>query len=229
MAQFHFVEDYEQHVANLLATHPIDEAMALAVGGNYEEIGFIEAQILRHSGLRSGMSVLDLGCGSGRLAYALSRTEIAISYVGIDIIQSLLDYAATKAPGHYRFLLNRELSIPVESASIDIACAFSVFTHLLHEETYLYMQDIRRALRPDGRLVFSFLEFAEPSHWSVFANMVENKRVTAAAPLNTFIERSTIEVWARQLGYAVQQFISGSEAVPDGRALGQATVVLTAT
>lgn len=44
MAQFHFVEDYERHVAALLEQHPIDEAMSLAVGGLYD--------VLDNDGLR---------------------------------------------------------------------------------------------------------------------------------------------------------------------------------
>ena len=49
MAKFHFIEDYERHVANLIATHPIDEAMSLAVGGSYELVGGIEHDLLRTS------------------------------------------------------------------------------------------------------------------------------------------------------------------------------------
>ena len=46
MAEFHFVEDYERHVARLMRDHPIDEAMSLAVGGAYDIIGRIEAEAL---------------------------------------------------------------------------------------------------------------------------------------------------------------------------------------
>ncbi|MDD4915980.1 MAG: hypothetical protein PHW13_13195 [Methylococcales bacterium] len=46
MAKFHFVEDYEAHVKNLIATKPLDEAMSDAVGGNYHLIGDIEKSIV---------------------------------------------------------------------------------------------------------------------------------------------------------------------------------------
>ena len=59
MAQFHFVEDYERHVAQLIEKYPIDEAMSLAVGGSYHEIGAIEADILRYTGLKDAMSLID--------------------------------------------------------------------------------------------------------------------------------------------------------------------------
>lgn len=40
MSEFHFVEDYERLVEQLLAAHPLYEAMSLAVGGQYEQRSF---------------------------------------------------------------------------------------------------------------------------------------------------------------------------------------------
>lgn len=226
MAQFHFVEDYEKHVAALLASHPLDEAMSLAVGGGYEAIGRTEAALLKRAGLRNGMSVVDIGCGSGRLASILGEATPKVHYIGLDIVQSLLDYAATRTPKHFRFVLNRALSLPVGDASADIICAFSVFTHLLHQETYLYMEDARRALRPNGCLVFSFLEFAEPLHWAVFERTVADQRGSTNPHLNMFIERQAIELWAQKLGYRVEGYVSGGEAVDGSDPLGQSTAIL---
>jgi hypothetical protein len=48
--------------------------MGLAVGGRYYEIGAIEADVMRYAGLQDGMSLVDLGCGSGRLASVLGRS-----------------------------------------------------------------------------------------------------------------------------------------------------------
>ena len=106
MAEFHFVEDYERLVDFLLAHYPIDEAMARAVGGNYYQIGQIELELLQFAGLRSGMSVLDLGCGSGRLAHALGGSGLILQYTGVDVVPRLLEYAATKFPSEFQFLCN---------------------------------------------------------------------------------------------------------------------------
>ncbi len=226
MAQFHFVEDYERHVANLMRAHPLDEAMSLAVGGGYEVIGSIERAIVTQLGLRDGMALVDLGCGSGRLATALGAAGLAIDYLGIDIVQALLDYAASRAPSSYRFALHRELNLPCEAASIDMVCAFSVFTHLLHPESYLYMEDIHRALKPGGVLVFSFLEFAQPEHWTVFAQTVEAQRNSSLPALNMFIERNAIDEWCHHLGFARELFVGAVEPHWDGLALGQSVAVL---
>ena len=226
MAKFHFVEDYERHVAHLIATQPIDEAMSLAVGGGYDEVGSIERDIMRWAGLKDGMLVIDLGCGSGRLAHALGQS-VKIDLLGVDIVQALLDYAATKCPPNYKFVLNHTLTIPAKDDCADFVASFSVFTHLLHSETYLYMEDIRRVLKPGGKLVLSFLEFANPDHWRAFMSEVDGKRAAANAPLNTLIERPVIEKMAAALGYRLERFIDGSEAPWGGRPLGQATAILS--
>jgi ubiquinone/menaquinone biosynthesis C-methylase UbiE len=223
MANFHFVEDYERLVANLMATYPLDEAMSRAVGGLYESFGPIEAQLLADVGLKDGMSLIDLGCGSGRGAVAVSR-RFDISYLGTDIVQALLDYAASRTPPHYQYKLHRQLSIPAAGASADVVCAFSLFTHLLHAETYIYMEEAVRVLKPNGRLVFSYLDFAE--HWSVFQETVNAQRSDTLPHLNMFIDRRAIDQWSAHLGLVVDQYISPAKPISQGLSFGQAVAVL---
>ena len=151
MAQFHFIEDYERLVARHVETYPIDEAMSLVVGGgSYEIFGQMEAEIVQAAGLRDGMRLVDLGCGSGRLASAL----------------------------------HRGLSIPQETGSADMVSAFSLFTHLLQAESHAYLEEAARILKPGGKVVFSFLEFAEATHWNIFEQRKANARAGSGDHLN---------------------------------------------
>ncbi len=226
MAQFHFVEDYEKLVDQLVAQHPMDEAMALAVGGGYEHFGEVELDILCHAGLDRGMTVLDLGCGSGRLAHAIGKSRLRVEFTGVDVVQRLLDYAATKSPKHYRFIKHHELSVPAADATVDMLSGFSIFTHLLHQETYIYLQDAFRALKPGGVVVFSFLEFAAPNHWVAFLSTVESSKANVVPHLNTFIERGVITLWAGKLGFEVVGFIGPDMPAGDTGPLGQTTAIL---
>lgn len=225
MPQFHFVEEYETFVADLLKHHPLDVAMSLAVGGGFDQVGPIEVDVLRFAGLKDGMSLIDLGCGSGRLASVLDRS-LKIDYTGIDVVRSLLDYARSKSPRNYKFLLHRHLSIPADDNSSDYIAAFSVFTHLLHTESFIYLQDIKRALKPGGTLVFSFLEYLVDSHWQIFESTVAAQKVQANGLLNTFIERSAIDLWCDRLGYQRESYIPATEAVPGSAPLGQTVAIL---
>jgi len=222
--RFHFVRDYRKLVRTLIDRHPYDEAMSLAVGGNYASTGTLLADILIDEGLRDGNALMDLGCGSGRLASALGP-RVSLKYLGYDIVPELLEYARSKSPDGYEFRLNHSRRLPAESASFDFVAAFSVFTHLLHEESYLYVQDAQRVLRPGGKLVFSFLEFQVEHHWSVFEQTVEATRNDTLPHLNVFIEQSTIELWAAHLGFETPVFVQPGEAGAAGR-LGQSVATL---
>ncbi len=211
MAKFHFVKDYERLVRRLKWRYPLDEAMSRAVGGDFEQVGLKEVEIVEYAGLREGQSLLDFGCGSGRLAAAL-RQKMRVEYCGIDVVKSLLKYAKRKSPASYRFILNRSLRLPLADASFDMAVAFSVFTHLLHHESYIYLEEFHRVLRPGGVVAFSFLEFADANHWGQFETTVEAQRRAALPHLNQFLERPQIEVWADKLGYRNVRFVGSTES-----------------
>ena len=89
--------------------------------------------------------------------------------------------------------------------------AIGALTHLLHEQSYLYLQAPKRVLKPGGRIVFSFLEFRMPFHWSVFASTVDDARGSYQHPLNVFIERNAIEAWASHLGLAILDMRDGDD------------------
>ncbi len=218
----HFVRDYQAYVAGLLSRHTEAEAMAFAVGGgDFDANGRAIVDVLKRAGLRSSDAVLDLGCGSGRVAKQLGAQFPNMTYTGLDIVPELLDYARTQAPAHFRFILNHELALPVADDSVDFFFAFSVFTHLLHQESYLYLRDARRAVKPGGRIVFSFLE--SENSWPVFEGMVERAGMGVRDDqLNMFMERPQIERWARELDLKILGWDFGTPH--DGR--GQTVVAM---
>lgn len=172
------------------------------------------------------MFLVDLGCGSGRGSAYIGK-EFNIEFLGLDIVQELLDYAAEISPPNYRFVLNQTLTIPAKTGTVDMFCGFSIFTHLLHAESYLYLEEMVRCLKPGGRIVFSFLEFTESYHWDTFRVTVDDQRNSTNPHLNMFIERSTISVWSEHLGLKVVEFIDGTDTRWDqGKMLGQSVVIL---
>ncbi len=207
----HFERDYSRLVAVLRGRYPHEEAMARAVGGQFEEVGRDQVNFLEQQGLRDGMAIVDLGCGSGRTAVQIARRLPNCTYVGIDVVQDLLDHAKSICPASYRFIRSASVAFPLPDASADMIIGFSVFTHLLHEECYAYLQDAVRVLRPGGKFVFSFFEFARADQWSVFADTVESRKTDAFGHMNTFIERAAIETWCRHLGLTVEGFFDKTQ------------------
>jgi len=230
---------YHAFFEQVLRGRPRDEAMIEAVGGGHD-IGDMEVTLLDRFGLAADSYVIDVGCGSGRLARPLARLP-QMRYLGTDISQTLLDYAEkTVGRADFRFKRVDGLQIPERNCVADVVVFFSVGTHLLQEEFFLYLEDARRVLKPGGRIIFSFLDIVLPGVRVVFRETVEAARSAERFHLNTFIGHSDIPAWADMLAMKLVALHPGdhpvgeasaavravlSEAVAD-RHLGQSVAVL---
>lgn len=119
-------------------------------------------------GLRPGQQLLDIGCGSGRLAYGL-HGWFGDGYVGVDVNAELIDFCRESFPA-FRFehidlesdLYNPGSSTPAEAvvldfpdASFDCITLFSVITHITTAVTRRYLSEIHRLLAPGGSVLFT--------------------------------------------------------------------------
>ncbi|CAI9084696.1 class I SAM-dependent methyltransferase [Candidatus Methylacidiphilum fumarolicum] len=172
--------DYPKYIANLLKSFDRQRAMALAVGSEFEyiEMGNILLDLAIQWGkLRKGKMILDVGCGSGRLAYALARSELAeqVHYIGMDIVPELLEYARDRCnrPG-WEFLFNNQYKFPLADNSVDLVVFFSVLTHLLEEEGFIFLKEAKRVLKKDGRILCSYLSILDDNHRKMFIERVNS-------------------------------------------------------
>ncbi|MCK5831848.1 MAG: class I SAM-dependent methyltransferase [Methylococcales bacterium] len=203
-----FEGDYNRLVKNKLSGADKKNAMEQSIGGNFHHFGILQRELIRQQGLKGDDVILDVGCGSGRLANALKEMP-NLTYIGIDVVQDLLDYADEICQrDDWSFIKATDLKIPLDDNSVDIITCFSVFTHLLHEETYVYLAEMRRVLKPGGKIVFSFLDFLIPEHWGVFAsNLI---LINDQVPLNQFIDPQAIRIWSQHLRLEVENIFSGN-------------------
>jgi ubiquinone/menaquinone biosynthesis C-methylase UbiE len=202
-----YIKAYESLCDALIAQHGREQAMALIVGGMYREMGILESSALLTHGLRPEHNVVDVGCGSGRLAVAL-RPFLTGKFTGTDVLQKALDYAAEKcARPDWEFVRTIEPEIPPPAQSADYICFFSVFTHLLDEDIYRFLAESKRVARPGGTIVFSYLDFEVPSHWTIFELTVADRNPNRV--LNKFISKGAIHKWCAQLGLTVEKLHDG--------------------
>lgn len=144
--------------------------------GDFLDAGRHLATLLEeHAGLEPCSQVLDIGCGIGRAAVALtSILDEEGSYDGFDV--SARDIAwcrrqITPRFERFRFHLadvgNSEYNtrgrepadsyrFPFPDASFDVALAASVFTHLLEGGVRRYLAETARVLRPGAALLATF-------------------------------------------------------------------------
>lgn len=209
---------YQRHLKSRLRLHPNNRDLAFAdsIGAESIEL-FIEqgdGQVgtLKYYGLENDMTIYDLGCGCGRTAQALQRAGWQGYYIGADIVEEFVGELKRKCPG-YEAHVNRRPTIVAESDSVDMIFHWSVFTHITPEDCFLYLEDSFRALKPGGKLVFSFLELTDPHHFSIFeSRLTRLRKKKSLALLDTFLHRDWIRLWADRIGFSEPRFTSGQDA-----------------
>ncbi len=208
MGKLDFVRSYNSLVSALRRSRDNRSAMERAVGGNFDAIGFLERELLIQYGLQPDHYLIDVGCGSGRLAKALS-SHLTGRYLGTDVVPDLIDHARriTNRPD-WRFEVTGGMDIPERDGDADMICFFSIFTHLLQEQAYRYLCEAKRVVKPDGKIIFSFLEFRIHDQWVVFQKYLDDS--SESSPLVMFTERDAIDAWARHIGLTVERYIDGN-------------------
>jgi SAM-dependent methyltransferase len=141
--------------------------------GDYRAIG-VEylGHFVRIGGLQPFESVLDIGCGIGRMAVPLTQyldSEKAF-YEGIDPVNAGVEWCVhniTSSHPNFRFcrvdvahelynpggaIAGHEIVLPFSDGKFDFVTMVSVATHLPEAEISAYAREIMRLLRPGGRL-----------------------------------------------------------------------------
>jgi SAM-dependent methyltransferase len=200
---------YEKHFEAIGEEHSRDAAARLAVGGDFHAIGTLEYYVLKAHGLTPDQLVVDVGCGTGRLACQLARRGHR-RYAGFDITESAVDYARSLCGENndWKFETTDGLHIALPDAAADVVCFFSVFTHLTHEHTFLYLREAARLLREGGLIILSFLEFGIDTHWTQFEAAVRGFG-KGGEPI-VLLDRGAIRRFAGALGLEVLGLVDGN-------------------
>ena len=109
-----------------------------------------ELAALLASGAGPEARVLDVGCGAGN-SYARPIADRVASYTGVDASAAAVELARTA--GLDATVIDDAASLPFADDDFDLAICIEVFEHLF--EPHRAAAEIRRVLRPGGRLVAS--------------------------------------------------------------------------
>jgi ubiquinone/menaquinone biosynthesis C-methylase UbiE len=173
-------------------------------------------------------SVLDVGCGQGRLAIGLLREVGALAYTGIDIHRPSIDWCHRHIQRHhasYRFLhldvrnerynpagaaLDDAFRFPLDDHTVDIVYLYSVFSHMTEQDMRVYLREFAHVLHPDGRVwLTGFIEEDVPD---VSINPPDY-RVTCSGPLHVVrYERQYLFGVFEAHGFTVLAYDHGTEA-----------------
>jgi len=134
--------------------------------GTLGECDFIEKEV----GFNKKISILDLGCGTGRHSIELTRRGYSVT--GLDLSQSMLDQAKRKADQEnlkVRFMQGdaRHLPFQNEFDLVIMLCEGSFSLMETDEMNYQILQQARKAVRQGGKLIFTTLNGLFPLFHSV--------------------------------------------------------------
>jgi len=106
------------------------------------------------SNLKEGDSVLDVGCGNGRLLENLKKRRI--SYLGVDNSEALIKLAKANYPSYdFKVADILELSETIKQ-KFDLVISVAVLHHLPSEDLRLQaLEQLKIVTAPHGQIIFS--------------------------------------------------------------------------
>jgi ubiquinone/menaquinone biosynthesis C-methylase UbiE len=145
---------------------------------------YIEATVIettRRMSLNPADRLLDIGCGTGALLYALSRTYPTVGLAGVDASQEMLAVARERVGTCAELKQGWAEQIPFGDESFDVVVSSSVFHYIRDPMTAL--AEMLRVLRSGGRLIITdwcadylacrvcdlFIGFFDPVHFRIYS------------------------------------------------------------
>ena len=149
--------EYEDHLCKDVYSLPCTDDREGYYGSDhfsYWASGLRDSKLLlkeaRSSGIKNPLTVLDIGCASGRLIRHLPFLLPDARILGCDINRLHVEFCNKYL--HPSISAFHNCSVPhlqIEDSSVDVVTAYSVFTHIEAMET-AWLMEIRRILRPGG-------------------------------------------------------------------------------
>ena len=149
-------------------------------------------------------TVLDLGCGIGRVARYVAP-ECSVLWA-VDASQRMLDMTAQRL----RHLTNvkyahcHDVTFPdVPSESIDLAYSLLVLQHLEREDAFLLLEELRRVVRPTGTVILTYPNLLSEAYLSGFVDAARKGDAAATARARLYTPQE-VEVLLPAAGFRAE-------------------------
>lgn len=210
--------------------------LIVAVSGAADERWFSERgradaatfmQIAQRHGLdeTAALTVLDWGCGCGRIARWLAADVIRCGghFHGTDLNPSLIRWCAENLPGVYTKNGLRP-PVPLEDSYFDLVYAHSVLTHLTEAVAVAWLEECARIMKPGALALLTFHDEAFAEHWgppevgpalSTRPYLVWNNALEGSNYLSAWTTRDYFTTLAKNSKFEVIEIIPGSQELPE--------------
>jgi ubiquinone/menaquinone biosynthesis C-methylase UbiE len=136
------------------------------------------------------VTILDVGCGTGRLLRKAQTFWPQAHVIGVDAAEGMIDIARRELPEGI-FYTGVAENLPLAEASVDVAVSTISFHHWHNQEEGL--REIARVLRPGG--YFLLADFVLPAWLAV---IIRRARFHSDAQLRRYFERAGLNVRQQQ-------------------------------
>ena len=172
-----------------------DLMLWLATLGNERSL---RERILRLAGLAAGETVLDVGCGTGTLAVTAKR-QVGFSgaVFGIDASQAMISRArakARKARLAVSFDCGVAEALPFSEGRFDAVLSTIMLHHLPRAARGEAVREMRRVLRPRGRILAVDFEGASTHHLGPLVHLHRRHGHVTARELRAIFEDAGLDV-----------------------------------
>ena len=124
------------------------------------------ADVMAGAAAQPGERVLDVGCGTGGTTAELAGTIAPNgSVLGVDISELLIETARAQKLANASFAVGDATTHPFDAQSFDLV--FSRFGVMFFADPVAAFKNLRRALKPSGRLVFVCWRTPQENPWGL--------------------------------------------------------------
>jgi SAM-dependent methyltransferase len=188
--------------------------------------GFSEAA-LAAAKAQPGEKVLDVGCGTGATTAEFAR-EVGPEgrVLGVDLSETLVGAARLHKLDNLKFEIGDVTTFPFETAAFDLV--FSRFGVMFFADPVAAFKNLRRALRPNGRLVFLCWRTVMENPWVLVPLRAAEPHLPPAerpgpeepGPF-AFGDRARVERILKEAGFGKPSFRTVDQQSPMGRDIAE--------
>jgi len=135
-------------------------------------------------------SILDVGCGTGRLLRRAYRYWPEAQLIGVDPANGMIERAKLLTP-NATFFTGMGEALPLQDASVDLALSTTSFHHW--QDQAAGIREIARVLRPGG--YFILVDVSIPD-W--LGGVIRLNRFHSPAQMRTLFDQAGLHVQAQQ-------------------------------
>ena len=172
----------------------------------FNKLGLVEADNLNRL-VKNNFTILDYGCGIGRIAKHLSKHVKNIRCV--DVSEKMLSFAKEYCKDHsnIKFSLTKDTKIPLADNSIDFIYSVLTLQHLQKEDVILILEEMHRVLKNNCMIYLTFPNLDSDIYWKHFKSYCEDPKTRISSRTRMYTVEE-VKINLKRTGFNIIEILS---------------------